>query len=126
MATNPAKLSDIHPIFEAAFNAGDLDALVSLYEPNALLIPAPGQLARGKHEIRSALEAFLAGRPTINIQPVACFETPEGIALTHGKWTIRGTGPDAQPFEMSGASAEVLRRQADGRWLYILDNPFAS
>lgn len=33
------KPQDIHSIFAAAFSAGDLENLISLYEPDALLVP---------------------------------------------------------------------------------------
>jgi ketosteroid isomerase-like protein len=37
----------IHRLFEEAFNAGDLDGLMELYEPDAALIAQPGSLANG-------------------------------------------------------------------------------
>lgn len=126
MTHDPTKLADVHPIFEAAFNNGDLDALVDLYEPNAILVPSPGQPALGKDQIRAALQAFLAMRPAIRIQTSAVLETGDGLGLTSGKWSLKGAGPDGQTVEMAGVSAEVLRRQVDGRWLYVIDNPFAS
>lgn len=30
---------------------------------------------------------------------------------------------DGKPLSMSGKTSEVLRRQPDGRWLYIIDHP---
>jgi len=70
-------------------------------------------------------QGFLAAHPVIHVQPTAAFQSIDGVARTHGKWTMKGTGPDGNPFEMAGG-AEVLRRQPDGRWLYVVDNPFAS
>jgi ketosteroid isomerase-like protein len=48
------------------------------------------------------------------------------IALLRGAWRLKGTGPDGKPVEMTHGSAEVARRQLDGRWLYIIDHPFGS
>jgi uncharacterized protein (TIGR02246 family) len=126
MSHDPTKLADLHPIFEAAFNKGDIDALVALYEPDAVLIPSPGQPVQGKDQIRAALLAFLALRPTIRIETSAVIERADGVGLTSGKWSVKGTGPDAQPVELAGSGAEVVRRQQDGRWLYAIDNPFAA
>jgi ketosteroid isomerase-like protein len=39
--------AEIHRECELAFNAGDLEALVALYEPDAALIAQPGTVARG-------------------------------------------------------------------------------
>ena len=40
------------------------------------------------------------------------------IALLSNRWTMR-IGDD----EMSATSAEVARRQPDGTWRYVIDNP---
>jgi ketosteroid isomerase-like protein len=53
-------------LFEEAFNAGDLDGLMELYEPDAALIAQPGSLANGSEQTRAALQGFLARR----VQPV--------------------------------------------------------
>jgi ketosteroid isomerase-like protein len=47
-----------------------------------------------------------------------------GIALASASWEIRGTGPDGDPVEVRGASADLLRRHGDGRWLLVVDRPF--
>jgi ketosteroid isomerase-like protein len=44
------------------------------------------------------------------------------LALT--RWTLDGVGPDGAAIQMRGESSDVLRRQADGRWLVALDNPW--
>jgi Ketosteroid isomerase homolog len=41
---NPVELDRL---FEQALNAGDIDALVALYEPQAALMPSPGKLVTG-------------------------------------------------------------------------------
>jgi ketosteroid isomerase-like protein len=54
-ATEPEQ---IHGLCEQAFNAGDLEALVALYEPDAALIPQPGTMAEGTAAIRDSLRWF--------------------------------------------------------------------
>ena len=119
------QLEDVHRRFQTAFNAGDVEALVSLYEADAILSPERGKTARGKDEIRATYQQFVAGRPTIRLETTAAWETADGLGLMHGRWTISAKGEDGAPVEVNGISAEVLRRQTDGRWLYIIDNPFA-
>lgn len=46
----------------------------------------------------------------------------ETIVLTRGKWRLSGTGPDGKPVTMSRNSTEVVRRQPDGSWKFIIDN----
>ena len=120
-----AKLEEMHQKFAAAMNAGDADALTALYLPDAILSPAPGQVVRGRDQIRAALEQYLAGKPVIEIKTTATFENG-GLALMNGTWVMKGTGPDGKPFEMSGRTAEILQKQPDGNWLYAIDNPFVA
>jgi uncharacterized protein (TIGR02246 family) len=116
---------DMYRAFVAAFNAGDLDALIALYEPDAVLIPEPGRPVGGHAAIREALQGFLALRGTMTIQPIAIFPTGD-LALTHGRWTLSATSPDGRPLTLGGKAAEVLRRQPDGTWLHAIDNPYGT
>jgi len=115
---NAPGVRDIHQKFESLFNAGDLDGLLGLYEPNAILNASAEAPARGTQAIRAALQGFLGTGGKISLKTIAVFETSDGIALIHGEWTVSGGSTD-----LAGKSAEVLRRQADGRWLYVIDNP---
>jgi uncharacterized protein (TIGR02246 family) len=114
---------ELDRLFSQAFNAGDLDALVALYEPEATLAPGPGQVARGTKAIREALTAFLATKPKITMEPKAIAQTGD-IALTSSKWELVGTGPDGKPMTMGSHSVEVCRRQPNGNWLFVIDSPW--
>jgi ketosteroid isomerase-like protein len=47
-----------------------------------------------------------------------------GDIATHiAPWTMVGEMPDGSKIEQSGLSIAVLRKQADGNWLMIQDNP---
>src|SRR4029450_11554316 len=59
----------IHRLFEEAFNAGDLDGLMELYEPDAALIAQPGSVAHGSDQARAALQGFLALKGRITLTP---------------------------------------------------------
>jgi uncharacterized protein (TIGR02246 family) len=111
--------------FFEAFNKGDLDAVVALYEPNACLVAQPGQTVQGHAAIREALDGFLAMKPTLTAEKKSLVTTGD-IALSVVKWTLGGTGPDRAPVHMEGTTTDVLRRQADGRWLIAIDNPWGA
>ncbi|MCC6196607.1 MAG: DUF4440 domain-containing protein, partial [Burkholderiales bacterium] len=51
---------DVHPLFARYFAEADMAGLISLYEPDAVLLPQPGAVARGHAAIREALNGFLA------------------------------------------------------------------
>ena len=45
-----------------------------------------------------------------------------GLALVIGVWTFTGTGPDGKPVKLEAKNADVLRRQTDGTWRFVIDN----
>jgi uncharacterized protein (TIGR02246 family) len=106
----------IHRLVEA-FNAGDLDGLMELYEPDAALIAQPGSVAYGIEQARAALQGFLAlkGRITLDAKLVV---TVADLAYLSNAWSLRGTGPDGNSVVLGATTAEVARRQADGSWRY--------
>ena len=115
--------ADVQQEFLQAFNAGDIDALMALYEPEAAFVPEPGQLTTGVAGIREVLSGFLSLKG--NLERIKHTVVPAGdLALLHGEWVLRHTGDDGKPAEMPMRSSEVARRQADGSWLYAIDNPF--
>jgi len=109
--------------FGAAVSSGDIEQVLALYEPQALLAPRPGARARGLGEIRAALEELLSLRGTMESRNVWCMEVGE-LALLQGEWRLVGTTPDGSALELSSRTAEVVRRQPDGTWLYVLDHAF--
>ena len=119
------KPEDIHNLFAVAFNSGNVDLIMALYEPEATLIPQPGQVTRGHTAIRYALQQFLALKGTMQVRSVFVIHGP-GVALMRGQWKLTGTGPDGKPIEMNGQSVEVARQQPSGDWLIAVDHPFGA
>src|SRR5262245_7899523 len=114
---------EAHALFQKAFNAGDLQGLVALYETDAILIPQPGaEPVKGARAIRSALESFLALNGKLELETKHVVQHGE-LALLRSTWRFEGTAPDGKPVEMSHDSAEVVRRQPDGSWRYVIDHP---
>ena len=111
--------------FLRAFNEGDIDALVALYEPQAILVAQSGQVAEGHAALREGFNAFLALKPTLTLEKYTLIPTGD-ITLFVDKWTLKGTGPDGQPVHMEGTATDVFRQQADGRWLFVIDNPWGA
>ena len=116
------KPEELDVLFVQAFNAGDIEAMMKLYEPAASLTPQPGQIVSGTKALREALSGFVAMKPRMTLEARTLAEAG-GIALTTSKWVLEGTGPDGKPMKAEGQSAEVARRQPDGTWLFVIDNP---
>jgi len=106
-------------------NTGDLDALLTLYESDAAFATQPGRLARGVSGVRESLAAFTGMKGTLDLKVTRVLEAG-GLALVTGVWSFAGTGPDGQPVELTGHNADVLRRQSDGSWRFVIDNPWGT
>ena len=119
-ARNPEDLGDR---FAAGLNAGDIEAVVNLYEPQSVLRAMPGQSVEGTAAIREAIVGFLAMKPTMKITSKSLGRVGD-IALITSMWELSGTGADGEPVQMTGESVEVARRQADGSWRYLIDSPW--
>jgi ketosteroid isomerase-like protein len=108
-----------------AVNRGDLDAAAAFYEPEAVLVGQPGTAARGPAPIRETLRGFIGLRPTLTTTASRILEAGD-LALYLGRWRLTGIGADGSPVRMGGESADVLRRQSDGRWLIVVDDPWGT
>ena len=67
----------------------------------------------------------MALKPQITLEVEKVIQSGD-LALLHARYTIKGTDAVGIPMEMTGKSAEVVRRQADGSWLFVIDNPFGT
>jgi uncharacterized protein (TIGR02246 family) len=115
---------EIQALIAAAFNAGDLDAFLQLHEEDAtVVVPPDGDRVSGREAIRAAVQPTFALRPTIRNEVVDKLQG-DGLALIHARWSLAGTD-GGQPVEMSGRATVVSRRQPDGSWRIVLENPMS-
>jgi len=96
---------------------------VALYEPNASFVQESGEIATGRVAIREVAQGFLAIKPKFAIEVKAVHSGDGNLALTRAKWSATGTDPNGQPVTIAGNSTEVVRRQPDGTWLFVIDHP---
>jgi uncharacterized protein (TIGR02246 family) len=106
-------------------NAGNLAALMALYEPKAAFAAQPGGLKHGLSGIEESLAGFIAMKGTLDLKVTRVLEVSD-LALVAGVWSFTGTGPDGKPVKLAGHNADVLRRQADGSWRFVIDNPWGT
>jgi uncharacterized protein (TIGR02246 family) len=125
MTTVPDSPERVIELFSQRMNCGDLEGALALYEPDATFAPEPGTLVSGLEQIREALTQFLALEPTIGGEIEKVLAAGD-TALVVNRWSLEGTGPDGRPLTMNGRSADVVRRQPDGRWLILIDDPWGA
>jgi uncharacterized protein (TIGR02246 family) len=99
-------------LFVERSNAGDVDGVAELYEHDAVMAYPPGQFTVGREAIRELWAGVLSHRP--QFKPEAPLPT-----LISGDIALTSTPPS----DGAGARAQVVRRQPDGSWLRLLDQP---
>ena len=111
-ATSPEQLSQL---FSQAIGRGDLEAVMALYEPGAVFLTQSGDLRSGTDAIRQQMAPFADMKPDfkINVDKVV---SSGDIALMYNTWSMSSP-------QLSGRAIEVARRQPDGTWLYVVDDP---
>jgi ketosteroid isomerase-like protein len=89
--------------------AGDVEGMVALYEPDAVIDCGGGRLVRGLDDIRALFAGLVAqgARFAVGVQSPATISGD--LALTSTRL------PDGR------VTAEVARRQGDGTWLWVID-----
>ncbi|GAA5196349.1 hypothetical protein GCM10023322_65060 [Rugosimonospora acidiphila] len=103
---------DLTRLFVERANAGDAAGIAALYEPDAVMAYPAGSQTVGRDAIRALWEKVLASGP--HFEPENPLPT-----LISGDIALTATAPR----DGAGARAQVIRRQPDGSWLRLLDQP---
>ncbi len=106
-------------LLDQAFNAGDLEAVLTFYENAAVVVTEPGKVARGADELREFFSAAMRSGASAKQLKTSVLEA-DGIALFLSRWTLSMKGQDtARTF----VATTVFRKQIDGNWKVLIDNP---
>lgn len=111
MVQNP---KDMPTAFADAFNRKNVEALLALYSDDALLV-ADGTAEVPRSGLRAALEGFL-GMPGPITMTLRRAVVQAETAVVIAEWSL--------PNGVKGTTSDVLRREPDGGWRYIIDAPF--
>lgn len=115
-------LSTISTMTEA-FNVKNMDGILSTYEDRATIMFQPGEATFGRDKFAEQFQGFFAAEPNFQFENHQVIVNDD-IAVHTTPWTMTGKTPDGQEIAQSGLSIAVLRRQDDGSWLMIIDNPY--
>ena len=114
---HPETLEDICRLFKQAMADGDLDAVLGVYDPEAVIVSRSGEVSTSRDGLRRELAPLAAARPRFDYD-IRLIAQAGDIALMHTAWTVSG------PETMRVHAIEVARRQADGSWRWLIGDPF--
>ena len=100
---------DLERLLVSRQNAGDVDGMTALFEPDAVIDCGGGRFVRGREAIRSFyVELVASGRKFAMGE-----QRPALICGDLAHTSTRMPNGDT--------TTEVARRQADGSWLWVID-----
>jgi uncharacterized protein (TIGR02246 family) len=115
--------ADVHTIYAGAFNSGDVERTVACYESSGCFVSKSGRVARGTEELREVYRITFASKPTIKVDIGKIICTGEDLALVIGRWESTAQTPVEETKVWSGTYTDIVRKQPDGTWKLVLDNP---
>ena len=103
------------------FNSGKVSAMMGLYAPDAVFIAKDGRTITDRTEIAAQFQRdmSLGLPPKANARHVFVGGDTAQIVVD---WSIDGKGPDGEDVHLGGSASDIVRRGADGRWRYLIDN----
>ena len=106
-----------------AMEQGKLDAVMTAYESGATLVPQPGVAVSGP-AFNEAMNGYVSMKPVFDMPKHEVIESGD-IALHIAPWTMKAIDPTTgKEMIQKGLSLAVFRKQKDGKWLMVIDNPF--
>jgi ketosteroid isomerase-like protein len=113
----PAKSpEDICRLFQQYMAEGDIDSVLSVYDPEAVFLTQSGEVKKGEG-LRQELAPFAARKAIFEFDIKQVIQAGD-IALMHTQWKV------TTDREMTVYAIEVARRQPDGTWLWLIGDPF--
>ena len=83
------------------------------------------KLLRIRKSIRRTLQSFIDMGTKLEARVKRVLQAND-LTLLITEWTINGTEPDGKPINLAGRGTVVLRRQSDGVWLIVIENPWGT
>lgn len=106
----------------SAFEKNDIDAVMNAYEPVAAVVFQPGEPITDEQQLRQMFSGMAAANPAFTYSGHEVVVSGD-TALHIAPWQMVAHTPDGQEIKQSGLSVAVLRRQSNGSWKMVIDNP---
>jgi ketosteroid isomerase-like protein len=112
--------------FQHCIRNGDVSGALSCFDVDAIYVTEAGKCVQGHAAVRLALEAVAGLKPALLAKRSAVLITSYDIASWVDEWTLKATLPNGERLDLAGVSSDVLKRQANGVWTYLVDNPYGA
>ena len=121
--TNPDEAEEY---FMDCIREGNLKNAMSCFDQEAVYMDKDGNAISGLDNIEKVMANLCKMKPDIKIYKHKNIPVGNDLMYRLDKWTLTATDPQGNPIKMQGASANIMRKNADGVWLWLVDNPFAA
>ncbi|MFV1851676.1 MAG: YybH family protein [Thalassospira sp.] len=106
-----------------SFQDGDIAEVMASYESQATVVFEPDAPVSDATQLEQIFTGMAAVNPVFDYEAGHEVIVNGDIAVHIAPWTMTGLTPDGQELAQSGLSVAVLRKQADGSWKLVIDNP---
>ena len=114
----PAKSpEEICSLFQGHVAEGDIEAVLNLYDPDAVFLNEAAEVTSGRQELREEIAPLVSAKARFEFDVRQVIQA-DNIALMHTRWNVSG------PRAMSVHAIEIARRQPDGTWCWLIGDPF--
>jgi len=117
----PQRAEDTHSALADAFNTGNVDTVMKMYDVNGIIVPEPGKPVSGKQRFEEAIKSILSIKGKMEIKTVYCLQTGD-LAVGRSEWNIK----DGNEVKVSAKGIEVMKQQTDGSWKIVIDHAFGA
>ena len=117
----PKRAEDAHATLAAAFNTGDVETVLSMYDYDGIIVPEPGKPVSGKAKFEEAIKAILSIKGRMEIKTVYCLQAGD-VAVGRSEWNIT----DGAEVKVSAKGIELMKQQPDGSWKIVIDHAFGA
>jgi len=106
----------------SAFHDKDIEEVMASYEDGSTVVFEPEKPISDSNVLREMFQGAFMINPKFVYSGHEIFVTGN-IATHFAPWTMTGKAPDGTEIKQKGLSVAVLRKQDDGKWLIVFDNP---
>ena len=113
----PDSPEEVHALFCRFMREGDLEALLTLYDDDAVFCNRAGELRVGRDALREELRPLASAKTEFRFRILRKIATDD-VMLVHARYEMGGPEPQ------SGHAVEVFLCHPEDGWRFLIGDPF--